>query len=73
MNNQVYQHSNTSSSYLFGYCEYTGTSDMYPKKYRNLINNENSKKAAIKIQQWWKSSRVKTTPNNERFTSWFGI
>ena len=75
MNNQL-ENSNPLNSYLFGYCKYTGTSDMYPKKYRNLINSEHSKEAAIKIQRWWKScvtKRKSETISNDRFPSWFSF
>lgn len=61
---------------------YNGSSDLYPKRNRNLINNENSTKAAIKIQRFWNSYIVKRNKQSEieklrlnvkkeRFWSWF--
>jgi hypothetical protein len=33
---------------------YDGSSDLYPKRNRNLINDEHSAEAAIKIQRFWR-------------------
>jgi hypothetical protein len=70
-------------------CEYTGSTDLYPKRNRNLINDEHSAEAAIKIQRFWRGFRAPATglksleEHNiekivkkdvpERFWSWFGI
>jgi len=66
-------------------CEYTGSTDLYPRKNRNLINNENFSEAAIKIQRFWRNERSrkqmeqlelkKIVKKNvpERFASWFGF
>lgn len=67
--------------------DYNGSSDLYPKRNRNLINNEHSIKAAIKIQRFWRATvqneqvrkqmeqvEVEKTLKNdvpERFWSWF--
>ena len=37
-------------SYLIG----SGTSDMYPRRYRNMINQQKFTDAALKIQIWFK-------------------
>lgn len=34
--------------------DYNGSSDLYPKRNRNLINDEHSAEAAIKIQRFWR-------------------
>lgn len=39
-------------------CKYTGSTDLYPRRNRNLINNENSTEAAIKIQRIWRRGRA---------------
>lgn len=75
--------SDTPNLYLFGYCQYTGTPDLYPKKYRDLINNHYSNQMIIKIQRWWRQItrkqiyklRLEKNQNNisERLASWFGF
>lgn len=59
-------------------CEYTGSTDLYPRKNRNLINNENFREAAIKIQRWWRgksfcnvATQLENEHRKERFWSWF--
>jgi hypothetical protein len=47
-------------------CEYTGSSDLYPKRNRNLINDEHSAEAAIKIQRFWRGFRAPATEPQKR-------
>lgn len=61
---------------------YNGSSDLYPKRNRNLINNLKSTEAAIKIQRFWRNYIIRQNELNkqekkqiqlkkERFWSWF--
>lgn len=40
-------------------CEYNGSTDLYPRRNRNLINNENSTEAAIKIQRSFRNYQAR--------------
>lgn len=46
------------NGYLFGGCEFNGTTDLYPKKNRELINSEKFH-VAIRIQRWFRSLQLK--------------
>ena len=75
--------SEITSSFSTMPCNYNGTTDLYPKRNRNLMNNENSTEAAIKIQRCWRSRgfrslvtaqkqvELEKTYILERFWSWF--
>lgn len=55
---------------------YNGTSDLYPKKARELINNDKFNDSAIEIQRWWRATRkVPKVVQTEkpRFWSWFPV
>ena len=58
---------------------YNGSSDLYPKRNRNLINNQMSTEAAVKIQRFWSNYIIRQNKQEikqielekERFWSWF--
>lgn len=55
---------------------YNGTTDLYPRKARELINNDKFNDSAIEIQRWWRTiskvHKVKTI-EKPRFWSWFPV
>ena len=69
------------SNNLFGYNEFSGSSDLYPLLNKNLHNSLVKHNAALLIQKVWRKYNrkynrkykcKKTKKNvNERFPSWF--
>jgi len=56
------------NNYFFGNCDYNGTSDLYPRRYRNMVNQQKFTDAAVKIQRWWR--KFSLTIVKDRFASW---
>jgi hypothetical protein len=61
-----------SNNNLFGYNEFSGSSDLYPLLNKNLHNSWEKNNAVLLIQRVWRKYKQNKIKNvKERFASWF--